>query len=540
MVACDIFRVLALSIFLYSGDSAFELYSIGNQLELEGKINEAIEYYERAQALDPNATEIYISLAGALYMVQRFEEGIVHVQNALKIEPNNPRLYKIIALGYVGKRDLSEATKYYLEAIQLEANNLENYFATATLLEASKEIEKAIAVLEEMPEEMRTVDVYVQLGALAGKLNDHHRAIAYYQKGHALDTTNVVTTVGTGTGFDMMGSEDSAIYYYEAAHEDTFILTVAQRLVELYTEMGRYNNVIPIAEQILMNDPGNIHVRQSLGYAYYKLQMPTSALNEFYIALRYDPRDTYSAFYLARIYLEEGENDRALAAINNALRIDEDFLELWIYLGFIAIEMKEYDLAGHAFSEAAYRGGDLAQIYYLLGAIAEAQEINDEAYRYYKKTLGENSKNISALEGLANLTSQMGRDDETFRIFQRILEIDTLNAVALNYIGYSYAERKDSLDYALQLVDRALAIDQSNGYYIDSRGWIFYMMGKYEAALGELKRAAALVEDPVIFEHLGDICRKLDDRDNAKNAYEKALELDPNNEALQRKLNELQ
>jgi len=114
--------------------------------------------------------------------------------------------------------------------------------------------------------------------------------------------------------------------------------------------------------------------------------------------------------------------------------------------------------------------------------------------------------------------------------------MDSLNAVALNYVGYTYAERNDSLEYALQLVNRALDIDKDNGYYIDSRGWIFYMMARYEDALHELKRASEIVEDAVIYEHLGDVYRQLNDGIKAREAYEKALELDPSNDALMEKL----
>ena len=106
----------------------------------------------------------------------------------------------------------------------------------------------------------------------------------------------------------------------------------------------------------------------------------------------------------------------------------------------------------------------------------------------------------------------------------------------MNYVGYTYAEQNESLDYALQLINRALEIDKDNGYYIDSRGWVYYMMGRYEEAAQELRRAAEIVEDAVIFEHLGDAYRKLNAPDEARKAYEKAIELDPKNRTLRDKL----
>jgi tetratricopeptide (TPR) repeat protein len=539
MAVFFIYRILTLSVFLLNGSSAYELYSIGNQLELEGKITEAIKYYQKAQELAPDAIEIYVSLSSALYMAQRFGEGITYMQKALQIEPDNVKLHQLIALGYVGQQEFDQAIAHYEKVLELEPNNHEIYIAIATLFEVRKEIPKAIATLEKMPPSIRTPDVYLRLASLAGKANDHAAAIEYYRLAYAMDTTDIGAIIGIGTGFDIMGISDSAIYYYEKANADSFNPNIAQRLVDLYTEADQYDRVTSTAMEILKDDPENTHVRRSLGFAYYKLGMFDSAVDQFYIALRYDPKDTYSAFYAARIHLEQEDYDRALTEIREAIDIDADFVELWIYLGFIAIEKKDYELAEHAFSEAAYRNGDLTQIYYLLGATAETQAIHLEAYRYYKKALKENAQNMAALQALAGVTSSLGRDDETFRIFQRILEIDTLNAVALNYIGYTYAEKADSLEYALQLVDRALQVERDNGYYIDSRGWILFMMGRYEEARAELIRASEIVEDAVIFEHLGDVYHQLRENNLAQEAYEKALELDPNNKTLKGKLKRL-
>ena len=536
MVIISVFRILTLSLLLYTDGSAFEFFSIGNQLELEGKINEAIEYYQKAQELEPNAIEIYVSLTSALYMQQRFDEGIGYMEQALAIEPDNVRLYQILALGHVGKRDFAQAIEYYEKASAIDPGNQELYIAIATLLEASKEIKKAIGVLERMPVELKTAEIYIKLAALSGRVNDHQSAIDYYRLGYALDTTNVTAIIGIGTGFDLIGIKDSAIYYYEKAIKDTLILSVAQRLVDLYTDIDMYDAVVEAAEGVLSMDPENTHVRRSIGFAYYKLGMLDLAADEFYIALRHDSRDTYSAFYLARIYYEQEKFDQALIEVNNAIESNPDFVELWIYLGFIAIEKRDYELAEHSFAEAAYRGGDLTQIYYLLGAVAETQADDGEAYRYYKKSLAEDPRNVSVLQALAGLLSDLGREEETFQTFQKIIEMDSLNAVALNYVGYTYAERNDSLEYALQLVNRALDIDKDNGYYIDSRGWIFYMMARYEDALHELKRASEIVEDAVIYEHLGDVYRQLNDGIKAREAYEKALELDPSNNALMEKL----
>ena len=73
MAIINIFRILANIIIFYNGETAYEFYSIAVQLELAGKIEQAIEYYKKAQVLDPKATEIYTSLANAFYRIRKWE-----------------------------------------------------------------------------------------------------------------------------------------------------------------------------------------------------------------------------------------------------------------------------------------------------------------------------------------------------------------------------------------------------------------------------------------------------------------------------------
>jgi tetratricopeptide (TPR) repeat protein len=68
---------------------------------------------------------------------------------------------------------------------------------------------------------------------------------------------------------------------------------------------------------------------------------------------------------------------------------------------------------------------------------------------------------------------------------------------------------------------------------VDSLGWAFFKSGLLTEALAELKRAAALVgDDPVIYEHLGDIYAKQQRLSDAREAWLHALELDPSNHKL--------
>lgn len=104
------------------------------------------------------------------------------------------------------------------------------------------------------------------------------------------------------------------------------------------------------------------------------------------------------------------------------------------------------------------------------------------------------------------------------------LRLDPDNPTALNFLGYGFAERNIRLEEALDLVQRALAIDYWEGAYLDSLGWVYFRMGMFDEAREPLERAAReYPKDPIILEHLGDVYQRLDEPALALSAWTRAL-----------------
>jgi Flp pilus assembly protein TadD len=59
---------------------------------------------------------------------------------------------------------------------------------------------------------------------------------------------------------------------------------------------------------------------------------------------------------------------------------------------------------------------------------------------------------------------------------------------------------------ALTHIKRALELRPNDGFFMDSLGWVYFRMKRYDEALKYLNEAAKLVEDdPTIIEHIGDV-----------------------------------
>ena len=96
----------------------------------------------------------------------------------------------------------------------------------------------------------------------------------------------------------------------------------------------------------------------------------------------------------------------------------------------------------------------------------------------------------------------------------------------MNFIGYTYAERGEKLDYAEELIIKALELAPGRAYIIDSLGWVYYQKGDFTKALEYLLRASEMPPpDAAILEHVGDVYEKLGKRELAVENYTKAFEL---------------
>jgi len=87
----------------------------------------------------------------------------------------------------------------------------------------------------------------------------------------------------------------------------------------------------------------------------------------------------------------------------------------------------------------------------------------------------------------------------------------------LNYLGYSWVDKGMNLTKALDMIQKAVDAAPNDGYIIDSLGWAFYRLGRYQDAVDKLEQAATLKpNDPEINDHLGDaywrVGRKLEAR----------------------------
>jgi len=115
--------------------------------------------------------------------------------------------------------------------------------------------------------------------------------------------------------------------------------------------------------------------------------------------------------------------------------------------------------------------------------------------------------------------------------FRAALAVEPDQPTVLNYLGYSLVERREKLDEALEMIERAVAGEPDSGYIVDSLAWALFRLGRYDEALPVMERAVELLPaDPILNDHLGDLYWAVGRQREARFQWRRALSFGPHDD----------
>jgi tetratricopeptide (TPR) repeat protein len=111
---------------------------------------------------------------------------------------------------------------------------------------------------------------------------------------------------------------------------------------------------------------------------------------------------------------------------------------------------------------------------------------------------------------------------------QTALKLSPDEPQTLNYLGYSYVDQGRNIPEALKMLEKARSLKPYDGYIVDSVGWAYYKLGRFEDAAKTLENAVLLVPgDPTINDHYGDALSKIGRHLDATYQWNHALAFGP-------------
>jgi len=490
-----------------SGDG-YNHFVNANLLELFGVYPEALKEYESALEYFSESATIRTDYARLLFRLSKFPEAL---EQALLIEPKSSEVCLLIGDCYRLTTNIEAAAKYYRRAVELDPENINAYWYLAGYYRQTDQMDSAIAAYYELARLSDTYRIWLELATMLGTSGRYGEALAAFKKAVELnpDVSNINAYLGLATAYDALDSLAQAEQVFnqlvQIAPDDP---RVYRQWLDIYVTRENVKKALEISEKLVALVPTDWAAQRRHGILLLSDSQFDRADSLFKSRIESSDDNALNYFYRGMIALQTNRSADAVGFFTEVTLREEAFADGWLNLGYA---YSQQDSLGRVVD--IYRDG-----------LAHCQSADDSVRMIF--ALG------AALE-------RDGRFYEAVDTFKGLLETDSNNAQALNYLGYMLADRGEQLMYALQLIERALKISPNNGAYIDSYAWVQYKLGNYELALSELKKASDLIDnDAIIFEHLGDVYNALGDKTEAERNYRRALEISPNSIQIEEKLKE--
>jgi len=552
-----------------------------------GRIRDAVLEAQDIIKRDPNNLEAH-KLLGRIYLRSLgdmpggsgsdnvLKLAIEQYERIVKIEPNNVDDHLLLGRLYRLNNDLQKAENELKTAVQLDPNSEEAITTLALLYSEEGDTAHALQVLSSVPATGRSAKLYSALGTTYEQRKDYKNAIEAYKKAIQLDRDNLDAIRGLAENLLNDGQMDAALDQYkiiaDANPEDaqTYL-----RIAEIYRKQEKYDLALESLKKAETMVPDSMEVPYNFALVYQAQGRSDEAAKILQDLLKKTekPDNNYSqsdrsnrAVFierLGRIYRDQSNYSAAVETFRKMLTLGDESAES----GYQEIidtyrEAKQWPQATAAAKEAVQKlpnnrdlrmvldaqladTGDadkaLADVRSLLKGTAEDRpvyvalaQMNTRLKRWADaeaalnkaeqlSTKPEDKQYAAFLRG--STYERQKKYDEAEAEFRKVLAAEPQSAVTLNYLGYMNADRGVRLEESLNYIKQAVSLEPGNGAYLDSLGWAYFRLGKYDLAEENLNKASQhMGSDPSVQEHLGDLYQKTGRLKLAAAHWERALE----------------
>jgi tetratricopeptide (TPR) repeat protein len=553
-----------------------------------GRIRDAVLQAQDILKRDPNNLEAH-KLLGRIYLRSLgdmpgngngsdnvLKLAIEQYEQIVKIEPDKVDDHLLLGRLYRLNNDLQKAEAELKIAVKLEPDSEEAVTTLSLLYSDEGDTTHALQVLSSVPDTGRSAKLYAALGATYEQRKDYKSAIDAYKHAIQLDRDNLDAIRGLAENLLNDGQVDAALDQYkviaDANPEDaqTYL-----RISEIYRRQGKYDEALDSLKKAEAMVPDALEVPYNVAVVYEAQARYDEAAKILQDLLKKTEKadNVYSqadrnnrAIFIERlgmVYREQENYPAAVEAFRKMIPLGDDNARTG-YQDVIDTyrDAKQWPEATAAAKEAVQKlpedrelrmvldaqladTGDpdkpLADVRSLLKGAPEDRDVYlrlsimytrlhrwsdaEEALSKAEKlsTKAEDKEYVYFLRG--STYEREKKFDAAEAEFRKILAATPQSAATLNYLGYMNADRDVRLEESVNYIKQAVSLEPTNGAYLDSLGWAYFKLGKYDLAEENLTKASLRMgSDPTVQDHLGDLYQKTGRLKLAAAHWERAVE----------------
>ena len=456
---------------------------IGEAYLLQGDLEEARPLLEKAMLLAPDDLAVVQTLASIEQQLGNLEKAEKVLRDAMEEHPANGKLLQQLADLYLRQNKPREAAEVYQQVIAAEYSNINAWIQLARIY-MEQGNSRALDQLEQEAKD-RLGDYprfHVEYGYLAQQFGQFERSRRALERALRVAPENLQARRTLAQTYLKLGQPEMALETVRKADQylqgqPDIIEKMDQFRALLLMDMRRFGEAEDILEDLAGDNPEDLQMREQWIRSLVKQgkeQEARKALNNVVRDFGID-RPLEAQLVRARIFMEQGNANRAAGVLRQLLKDHPDHKEVKFQYAMASSEMSDLETAE----------------------------------KYYRQLI------------------ESGRQEQ-----------DSYYELASNNLGYLFAQKDMRLDEAEKLVRQAHETNPNASYILDSLGWVHFKKGEYEKAREYLERAAKLaISDAEIHSNLGQLYERIGEEELARMSYQRAIELDPTLQRARERMN---
>ncbi|HEX2868824.1 MAG TPA: tetratricopeptide repeat protein [Ignavibacteriales bacterium] len=554
---------------------AIEHFVDGSIADAKGDYASAIVEYQDALRMDPKAG-VYYALAKDYLLTNKLFLALSHINSAIKLDSTNVDYYNVLAEVYTNGHQVDSAASAYQKIIKLDSTNVAAFYNLANIYQQSKPHE-ALSIYQKLltitgPE----WSVLARVAELYERMGNEDESVKTIEQLLRLDPSNVEVRKLLIESYIKQAKYDKALKSIseleEKLPED---LSLREMKAQIYLQQDDFQKALDEYNVILESPKVPMESKIKIGSIFLDQAMRDSTLlpmtRQVFEKLDKDTTNWQVKMVLGEIDLREKKDSAAISQFKEVTELAKWNADAWTRLGGLYFDNKKYEEAAKVLKEAVVNFPDNFPINLILGLSLSQMNNYSEARPYLQKAVYLNPKDLTALSAYGYTLNQLKEPDEAVRYIKEALKIDSSNVdligtlgliynsqkkwpecdsayskalsldsnnvLILNNYAYSLAERGVRLQEALHMAEKAVEKDPGNSSYLDTYGWVYYMMGNYDKAEEYIRKAIALdSSNSTLIEHLGDINFKAGKKGKALEMWHEAFQLNTDNTELKTKI----
>ena len=463
----------------------------------------ASTYFQEALRFDPRNAQLIERAFVAALSNGSMPDAFRLAERLLAREPTNSLAQLTLGVKALKNKQYSSARSFFAKSTSTRERDITATLLTAWSYAGAGDGKRALDIIDKLPGDNFSVFRDYHAGLIADVVNNAPEAAKRMKAAYNAEKTTLRLVDAYGRFMSHHGDQTEAQRAYQAFDD---LLPRHPVITAALADLKSGKSLDPLVRNA---EGGAAEVLYGLGSAGSRETDKLPAMIYLRLALYLTPGNALAIISLADMYDSQKQHERAidayeLVADTSPLRANAD-----IQTALTLEILGRTDAALKQLTAIVEKHPNDAEALNALGNLQRSRKQYAEAATSYSrlietiKTPGKGDWPNFYNRGIAYERSKQWPLAEAD--FKKALELSPDQPLILNYLGYSWIDQGINLDEGFRMLRRAVDQKPDDGYVIDSLGWAFYKLGRYDEAVTELERAIdKKSSDPVINDHLGD------------------------------------